>query len=224
MGEWPIVTTASDRYRPAWPGLDHADNSCCDFDRTGRSSGCRSTDRRHRDSRERRPRFAAARRNRRCIHNLLETSMKNTLLRIGGLALAAGGILAGGCAYYEPYPQYAPRPVVTQRTEYGVVESIQVYRPGSNTPIGVGAIIGGIAGGVLGHQIGGGTGQTVATIAGAIGGAAVGNQVEKANTRDRYRVNVRLDSGGSLAVSEVAEGQLRVGDRVRIVDNRVYRD
>lgn len=150
--------------------------------------------------------------------------MKNTLVRIGGLALVAIGILAGGCAYYEPYPQYAPRPVVTQRTEYGVVESIQVYHPGSNTPIGVGAIIGGIAGGVLGHQIGGGTGQTVATIAGAIGGAAVGNQVEKANTRDRYRVNVRLDSGGSVAVSEVADGQLRVGDRVRIVDNRVYRD
>lgn len=149
--------------------------------------------------------------------------MKLTTVRIGGLALVAFAALAGGCAYYEPYPVYEQRPVVTQRTEYGVVESIQMYPGGSNAPIGLGAIIGGIAGGVIGHQIGGGTGQTAATIAGAIGGAAVGHQVEKANTRDRYRVIVRLDSGGSVAVSEVGEGELRVGDRVKIVNNRVYR-
>lgn len=149
--------------------------------------------------------------------------MKPTTLRIGGIALIAAGVLAGGCASYEPYPVYEQRPVVTQRTEYGVVETIQMYRGGSSAPIGLGAIIGGIAGGVIGHQIGSGTGQTVATIAGALGGAAVGHQVEKQNSADRYRVIVRLDSGGSVAVSEVGEGELRVGDRVKIVNNRVYR-
>ena len=149
--------------------------------------------------------------------------MNLTTLRLGGIALIAAGVLAGGCAYYEPYPVYEQRPVVTQRTEYGVVEAIQMYQGGSSAPIGLGAIIGGIAGGVIGHQIGGGTGQTVATIAGALGGAAVGHQVEKQNTTDRYRVIVRLDSGGSVAVSEVGEGELRVGDRVKIVNNRVYR-
>ena len=41
--------------------------------------------------------------------------------------------------------------------------------------------------------------------------------------RDRYRVIVRLDSGGTLAMNEVGEGELRVGDRVRIVSQRVYR-
>jgi uncharacterized OB-fold protein len=34
---------------------------------------------------------------------------------------------------------------------------------------------------------------------------------------------VRLENGGTLVVSEVDEGQLRVGDRVRVVNNRVYR-
>jgi outer membrane lipoprotein SlyB len=158
------------------------------------------------------------------IHNLLEISMKFTTFRIGGLALLAVGGLAGGCATYDPaYPVYQQAPVVTQRTEYGVVESLQMYQGGSSSPIGLGAIIGGIAGGVIGHQIGSGTGQTVATIAGTIGGAAVGHQVEKQNTANRYRVVVRLDSGGSVAVGEVGEGELRIGDRVKIVDNRVYR-
>jgi outer membrane lipoprotein SlyB len=76
---------------------------------------------------------------------------------------------------------------------------------------------------VIGHQFGSGHGNTAATIAGAVGGAVVGNQVEQANARDRYRVIVRLDDGGTLALNEVGEGEMRVGDRVRIVNHRVYR-
>jgi hypothetical protein len=34
---------------------------------------------------------------------------------------------------------------------------------------------------------------------------------------------VRLDSGGTLTLGDVGEGELRVGDRVRIVNGRVYR-
>lgn len=140
------------------------------------------------------------------------------------IVLTAIGAALGGCAYPEPYAVYdAPRPVVTQRVEYGVVEAIDMYREGQSAPTGLGAIIGGVAGGVLGHQIGSGRGNTAATIAGAVGGAVVGNEVEKSNARDRYRVVVRLDSGATLSVSEVGEGELRVGDRVRVVDGRVYR-
>lgn len=130
--------------------------------------------------------------------------------------------LLGGCAYPEPYVVYETRPVA-QSVEYGVVESMQLYRAGYDAPVGLGAILGGIAGGVIGHQFGSGTGNTAATIAGAVGGAVVGNQVEKANARDRYRVIVRLDSGGTVALTEVGEGEMRVGDRVRIVNRRVYR-
>jgi len=147
-------------------------------------------------------------------------------VRFVALGLMATGALLGGCAYPEPYPVYDTRPVVAQRTEYGVVEAIEMYREGNASPVGLGAILGGIAGGVLGHQIGGGVGNTAATIAGAVGGAVVGNQVESANDRatdrDRYRVIVRMDSGGTVALNDV-EGQLRVGDRVRIVNRRVYR-
>lgn len=136
--------------------------------------------------------------------------------------IAAAGIL-GGCASIEPGAVYDPAPRVAQRTEYGVVERIDLFREGQSAPTGIGAILGGVAGGVIGHQIGGGSGNTLATIAGALGGALVGNQVENANARDRYRVTVRLDNGARLEITEVGEGELRVGDRVRIVNNRVYR-
>jgi outer membrane lipoprotein SlyB len=143
-------------------------------------------------------------------------------VRSAAILVMASAALLGGCAYPEPYPVYDSRPVVSQRTEYGVVEAIDMYRGGGGSPIGVGTILGGIAGGLLGHQIGGGSGNTAATIAGAIGGGVVGNQIERSNDRDRYRVIVRLDSGGTVAFSDTA-GELRVGDRVRIVNRRVYR-
>jgi len=161
------------------------------------------------------------------------------LRSLGFTALATGALALSGCATY-PYDTYEqprvvyerPAPVAAApvygptygpRTEYGVVENIELYRDGSNAPIGIGTILGGVAGGVLGHQIGSGRGNTAATIAGAVGGAVAGNAIERSNARDRYRVVVRLDSGGTLAVSDVGEGELRIGDRVRVVNGRVYR-
>ena len=149
------------------------------------------------------------------------------------LSLVPLAILLAGCAVSPDYvytpaglvnqPVYASPPLRSERLEFGVVESIDVFREGSNSPVSVGSIVGGVAGGVIGHQIGGGTGNTIATIAGAIGGALLGNQIERSNQRDRYRITVRLDSGGALSYTDVGEGDLRVGDRVRILNNRVVR-
>jgi len=159
-------------------------------------------------------------------------------LRSIGVAATAAGVLAlAGCATYDgygygynqPYTVYqAPGPMAggpgyAEQVEYGVVERIDMYRGGSNSPISVGTILGGLAGGILGHQIGSGSGNTAATIAGAVGGAVVGNQVQRSNERDRYRVLVRLDSGDTLAIGDVDARELRVGDRVRVIDGHVYR-
>ena len=145
-------------------------------------------------------------------------------LRVVGLAVLASAALVGGCAYPEPYyvydrPMVAPAP----RVDYGVVEAIDLYRGGSTAPVGLGAIIGGVAGGIIGHQFGSGSGNTAATIAGALGGAAIGNEVQRSNAADRYRVIVRLDSGAAAGFDQIGQGELRVGDRVRVVDGRVYR-
>ena len=159
------------------------------------------------------------------------------LRAIGFALVAAGALTAAGCATYEydaygrPYAVYdAPGPIVrapgpppvVARVDYGVVERIDLYRGGSGTPIGLGTILGGLAGGIIGHQFGAGSGNTAATIAGAVGGAVVGNQIEQAHAGDRYRVWVRTDSGAVMGVDDVA-GELRVGDRVRIVNGRVMR-
>jgi outer membrane lipoprotein SlyB len=106
----------------------------------------------------------------------------------------------------------------------GRVEAIEIYRAPGDKPVNAGTLIGGVAGGVIGHQIGSGRGNTAATIAGAIGGAIVGNEIGKKREQvTRYRITVRLDSGSSLIVEDTHDANLRVGDRVRVEDNRIYR-
>ena len=110
------------------------------------------------------------------------------------------------------------------RVDYGTIAAIEIYRASDDQPVNAGTVLGGIAGGVVGHQIGGGRGNTAATIAGAIGGAVVGNEIEKKQVQgSRYRITVRLDSGSSLIVEDTRDVNLRVGDRVRVEDNRIYR-
>ena len=139
------------------------------------------------------------------------------------IPLALAGMTLDACAD-QIQPGYEPTPRVAERIEYGVVERIELYRQGSDSPVGVGAVLGGLAGGVIGHQVGSGRGRDVATIAGALGGAYVGNNIQKANEVDRYRVTMRLDDGARLVLEQAGEGALRVGDRVRVVNNRVSRE
>jgi len=131
--------------------------------------------------------------------------------------------LVGGCASTdyrsESYPSYSPS---YSAAGYGVIDAIDMTR-GGGEGIGAGAVIGGIAGGVLGHQVGSGRGNDVATVAGAIGGAVVGHQIEKNNRHDAYRIRVRMDHGGYQTVVQDNANDLRVGDRARIDNERVYR-
>ena len=139
---------------------------------------------------------------------------------IASMLIAAAAVAA--CADLGA-PGFAGAPRVAERVEYGVVEHIDLYREGGGSPTGLGAVLGGLAGGVIGHQIGSGRGNTVGTIVGALGGAYVGNEIQKSSQQDRYRITVRLDGGARLELEEVGEGELRVGDRVRVVNGRAYR-
>jgi outer membrane lipoprotein SlyB len=91
---------------------------------------------------------------------------------------------------------------------------------------GAGAIVGGVVGALAGNQIGSGGGRTAATVAGGVAGAAIGNNVERnrdANGQQMYSINVRLDNGEYRTVMQDSVVDLRIGNRVRIVDGRVYR-
>jgi outer membrane lipoprotein SlyB len=108
---------------------------------------------------------------------------------------------------------------------YGTIDSIQVVR-GSGGTSGSGAVVGGLVGALVGNQIGSGSGRTAATVAGAVGGAALGNNVEanrNANGPDMYQLNIRMDNGEMRSVTQDSVYDLRVGNRVRLVDGRVYR-
>jgi outer membrane lipoprotein SlyB len=138
--------------------------------------------------------------------------------------IGIGTVSLAACADVgDPAFGAAPPPRVVERVEFGVVERIDLYRAGNSEPTGLGLVLGGLAGGVIGHQVGGGRGNDVATVAGALGGAFVGNNIEKSRDGDRYRITIRTEDGQLLVLDQMGQGELRVGDQVRIVNGRVYR-
>jgi outer membrane lipoprotein SlyB len=106
-----------------------------------------------------------------------------------------------------------------QRIEYGqVVEVRQIQIEGTKS--GLGALGGGALGGALGSGIGRGSGTTIAVIGGAIAGAAAGAATEEAVTKQPgLEVTVRMDGGQTLSVVQGMDPPVRVGDRVKLVEN-----
>lgn len=144
----------------------------------------------------------------------------------------AGAALLTGCASNstsQPYSGVSSGDYASSSSAnmgYGTIDSIQVVR-GSGGTSGAGAVVGGLVGAIAGNQIGSGSGRTAATVAGAVGGAAIGNKVEANrnanNAADQYQISVRMDNGDYRSVTQDSVYDLRVGNRVRIVDGRVYR-
>ncbi len=145
----------------------------------------------------------------------------------------AATLLAAGCANYPMMGGNPPATTVSTSTPslvYGRVSSIEYVPPGTPTARNsniIGAVVGGVAGAALGHTIGGGSGRDVATVLGGVAGAAVGSQVGRnasgTTTTPSYRVTVQSDQGGAYTYEVGAAGELKVGDRVRVENNVIYR-
>ncbi|NHZ81249.1 glycine zipper 2TM domain-containing protein [Massilia sp. CCM 8695] len=152
--------------------------------------------------------------------------MKSTQT-IAALVVAVSAVISG-CASTsnQPANNGSYSNPVSASAGYGTIESIQVTRSEGQTS-GTGAVVGGIVGALVGNQVGSGTGRTAATVAGAVGGAVVGNKVEAnrnaGNGQELYQINVRLENGETRTVVQDSVYDLRVGNRVRLVDGRVYR-
>ena len=159
-------------------------------------------------------------------------------------ALATGTIAAAmlaACSSYGPtqpaYGSYpatsAPYPTASYPSagaEYGRIVNIEYMPAGTHAPGGnnmLGAVVGGVAGAVLGNQIGSGSGRTAATVLGGVAGAAVGHTIARnqqgVTTAPGYRITMQADQGGMRTYEVPATGDLRVGDRVRIENNVIYR-
>jgi outer membrane lipoprotein SlyB len=171
--------------------------------------------------------------------NAKENRMRYTRLT-AALAGAAMLVSVVGCATTSvpvstypttTYPSVATAPSML---EMGRVTNIEYLPAGTNAPLTgsgganiIGAVVGGLAGGALGSMIGGGSGRTAATVLGAVGGAMVGSNIARnqqgLTTAPGYRVSVQTDSGMIRTYEVSATGDLRVGDRVRIENNVIYR-
>jgi len=152
----------------------------------------------------------------------------NTQRTLAAAVIAAGALLSGCASTTSPDP-YAYNNGYNSGYNnvsmgYGTIESIQVVRGPGHTS-GAGAVVGGLVGALAGNQVGSGNGRTAATVAGGVAGAAIGNNVEanRNDGRDVYQINVRLDNGEYRTITQDSVYDLRVGNRVRLVDGRVYR-
>jgi outer membrane lipoprotein SlyB len=120
--------------------------------------------------------------------------------------------------------QPGARRVARSCANCGVVEAVNVIEVKGDGGY-LGMIAGGVVGGLLGHQIGSGRGQTAATVAGAAGGAVAGREIEKrVKATKHYEVIVRLESGGTQAVSYPAEPGYKVGDKVKVENGTLVRE
>ncbi|MGZ3439760.1 MAG: glycine zipper 2TM domain-containing protein [Polyangia bacterium] len=146
---------------------------------------------------------------------------------LGAVALSA---LAACATSPRPSDVYgpAPAPAATYArpapySDYGVVRAIGIV-PVSSRPVGAGAVLGAIVGGVVGNQFGSGSGRALTTIGGAVAGGVAGNAIENRTRRDDevYRVSVRFEDGSIRDFDYQQIGDLRVGDRVELVDGQLH--
>ena len=104
-----------------------------------------------------------------------------------------------------------------QTVRLGTVEQVRSVKI-DGTRSGVGAGSGAVVGGVAGSGIGGGRGQVVGAVAGAVLGGIAGQAVENSTTsKNGVEITVRLEGGKLIAITQEADEQFRVGDRVRVL-------
>lgn len=154
-------------------------------------------------------------------------------IRVLGAAVIATSAILTGCAstntqpynsgYHDGYAYDNHNRAAYNG--YGTIESIQVVQDSGHSAAG--AIVGGLVGALAGNQIGSGGGRTAATVAGGVAGAAIGNNVERSreanNGHAMYQINVRMENGEYRTITQDNVYDLSVGNRVRVVDGRVYR-
>jgi len=132
--------------------------------------------------------------------------------------IAASTLLLAGCPAGLGGKDYSRDQARTvQEVQMGLVESVrEVNIEGTKSPVGAGA--GAVVGGVAGSTVGGGTGRVITTTVGALLGGLGGAAAEEAVTRQRgLEITVKLDSGRMIAITQAADEEFRIGDRVRVL-------
>lgn len=106
-----------------------------------------------------------------------------------------------------------------QEVQTGVVVAVRTVKiEGTKSPVGTlgGAAVGGLAG----SEVGGGRGQIAGAVIGAVLGGVAGSAVEEhATSQTGLEITVKLDSGRTIAITQGADQQFRIGDRVSVLSS-----
>lgn len=143
--------------------------------------------------------------------------MNIRLVKLIAVAAASVAVL-GGCASSMSGGAYSREQArQVQEVQMGVVESVRhVKLEGTKSPVGTGA--GAVIGGIAGSNVGQGKGSTVGTILGAVAGGMAGSMIEEGvMSKDGLEITVKLDNGRMIAVTQEADEQFRVGERIRVL-------
>jgi outer membrane lipoprotein SlyB len=137
---------------------------------------------------------------------------------LGTLTLALAATLLGACAAPRVGggDYNAAQVRGEQSVRLGNVMSVRMVRiEGNKSPLG--ALTGAALGGLAGHTVGQGNGQSAATIAGVVAGGIAGAAIEESATKqDGVEVTVQFDNGKLSVVTQAADEDFRVGDRVMV--------
>jgi outer membrane lipoprotein SlyB len=144
-------------------------------------------------------------------------------MRYAILMVLAGMMMLSGCASSSSGSAYERRQARTvQDVQSGVVENVRSVMI-EGTKSGVGTAAGGVAGTIIGRGGSGRSdiGRAVGGIAGAVVGGVAGAAAEEGFTRQKgYEITVRLDGGRLIAVTQAADDEFKVGDKVHIVSGQ----
>lgn len=131
---------------------------------------------------------------------------------LGGCAAVPNGVAPSSPVGYNTAQAQHPESV-----NFGTIVGLRPVGIAPQTTY-AGTVGGGILGNVLGSGIGRGRGRTTARVLGTILGAAVGSAVEnQALTQQGEQVIVRLDTGGTYAITQAVVNPLSVGERVEVI-------
>jgi len=104
-----------------------------------------------------------------------------------------------------------------QEVQFGEVVSVRDVMIQQNSA-DTGQITGAMIGGVAGSEVGKGKGKVVGSVAGAVAGGAIGSIIDRnAQAKPGVEVIVKLDSGHTVAIVQLADQQFEAGDEVKIL-------
>lgn len=156
------------------------------------------------------------------------TSNKNSRLIV---VAAAAALALAGCATAPGYGSnsgYVTSPgygTPASCQDCGTVVRIEQVAGNSNVPNATGAVLGGIVGAAAGRELGDDKSsgrRNTATVAGAVAGAVAGNAIQKNVSGATYNVQVRMDNGRTVVVSQRDLDGIREGSYVRVYDGRAW--